>query len=158
MKRDQLIALKEESETMTRDEEKYVSTMNSSIKKENMDVETKIAEKEKLERLVSELKHGSLLLTQTAEILKNRQSTIELKMTTEEQNSNVKGFHSAQKALKDTVENVNKIDEIKGKTLEEISGMVTKITEKLKVERERLQPMVSVKTIRYTITSIFSKH
>ena len=31
---------------------------------------------------------------------------------------------------------------MKGQTLQEISEMVTKITEKLKVERERLQPMV----------------
>ena len=102
----------------------------------------KMKEQKRLEKHLSYLQYESLILQRTADILKSRHKNIEKFMSDQEEKANAKGFHDAKKTLEDTVENVTKIDEIKGQTLQEISEMVTKITEKLKVEREQLQPMV----------------
>ncbi len=111
---------------------------------ETPSIEMKLAEQERLKRNVSEMQHESLILQRTVDILKSRHHNIEKFMAEQEELANAKGFHHAQKRLEDTVKSVAEIDEKKGQTLQEISEMVTKITEKLNVERERLQPMVSL--------------
>lgn len=105
-------------------------------------IQVKVKEQKRLERHLSHLQYESLILQRTMDILKSRHQNIEKFMSDQEEKANAKGFHNAKKTLEDTVENVTKIDEMKGQTLQEISEMVTKITEKLKVERERLQPMI----------------
>lgn len=143
-KSDQLIALQERVDVQKRTldeteisegEEKLSDCKDSAL-------ETKLAEQERLQRYLSDMQHESLILQRTVDILRSRHHDIESFMSEEEERANAKGFHKVQATLKNTVDNVAEVDVMKGQTLQEISGMVTKITDKLKIERERLQPMV----------------
>lgn len=105
-------------------------------------LESKLAEQKRLKQHISEMRHESLILQRTVDTLKSRHHNIEKFMSEQEEQAKAKGFHNAQKTLQSTVKDVAKIDVMKGQTLQEISEMVTKITEKLKVQRDKLQPMV----------------
>ena len=144
MKSKELDSLKEmaNAEKVKLERNKLNSIAETKGSSEQSEIQEKMKEQKRLEKHLSYLQYESLILQRTADILKSRHKNIEKFMSDQEEKANAKGFHDAKKTLEDTVENVTKIDEIKGQTLQEISEMVTKITEKLKVEREQLQPMV----------------
>ena len=137
MKADQLCVLQEEVNTI-RDKEISIKE-DSSLDDE---LRVKVEEQKSLEKQLEQLQDESQSFQNDVDELKRRQRFLENERYADEQNADAKGFHKAQKTLQDTIENDNEVNELKGDTLEEISGMVTKITDKLKVERERLQPMV----------------
>lgn len=139
MKVKQLSALKEKNKTLN-----YESTDDNDV--EISELKKRAVEKEKLEQYALDMHHDYLLLQKTADVLKSRCRKAELLIANQEEKADAKGFHQTQKTLKETLQNVAEIDEMKGLTLQEISEMVTNMTETLKVQRERLQPMVRLQT------------
>ena len=102
-----------------------------------------LSKREIQQQVIISLQDDCSLLQKTADLLKSRRDKIEKYIMDHEEHANAKGFYNASKVLRDTVDNVTKIDEMKGQTLQEISDMVTMISEKLRVNREKLQPIVS---------------
>ena len=72
-----------------------------------------------------------------------------------EERAGIKGLTSIQETLKCVKQNTEKVNREKGETLQEISDMVTEMTERLRKDRENLQPKVS-STIRRDISFITS--
>lgn len=64
-----------------------------------------------------------------------------------EEKAGVKGYHETQERLQVVQRDAEEVNRVKGETLQEISDIVTEMTETLAKERENLQPMVSSKFV-----------
>lgn len=114
----------------------HISSTNSD------QLQLKVDERDRIKVEISGMQYESLVLERTVDILRNRLHDIQESLSEQEKQSNVQGFHSVQEEIMETERHEAEMDERKGQTLQEISDMITKMTEKLKVERERLQPLV----------------
>ncbi|KAI9209448.1 uncharacterized protein BJ171DRAFT_564624 [Polychytrium aggregatum] len=110
----------------------------------------KILKGEEFKRYVSELRGKSMvykrkkaelsemtaeygILQRTEELLKIRERPLQEALTALEKQSGVSGFHAAQETLEKVSERKSEIDEAKGKTLEEISNLIQKLTQTINV-------------------------
>ena len=119
------------------------TTNLNPISNTNFDqLQQKLDKRDRIKVDISDMQYESLVLERTVDILRNRLHDIQESLSEEEKKSNVKGFHSVQDEIMETERHEAEMDERKGQTLQEISDMITKMTKKLKVERERLQPLV----------------
>lgn len=96
---------------------------------------------------ISSLHYESLVLDRTVTVLQGRHGNIEEFLKQQEEKAGVKGFHETQERLQHAEREKEEVDQMKGETLQEISDMVTEMTDILKREREKLQPMVSQKEL-----------
>ena len=125
--------------------------MNTGNSKERL--QQKINERKNINREISDMQYESLVLQRTVDILQNRLQSFHQYVTEQEEQGNVKGFHRVQEEILEVEQHEAAIDEKKGQTLQEISDMITKMTEKLKIERERLHPLVSFMFVQCVIVT-----
>jgi chromosome segregation ATPase len=91
-----------------------------------------INEKEEREALLASLKEENIKLGETLNSIKDRFG------------SNIDEILEARHKIQAIDEESNEVNMAKGQTLQQISEIVTEMTETLKTERENLEPMVSV--------------
>ncbi len=117
------------------------------MKKSSVDVnhtpfQQKVDERDRINNEISVMQNESLELQRTIDIWQTRLHNIQQSITEKEEQGNAKGFHKVQEEILQVEQHEAEIDERKGQTLQEISDMITAMTEKLKIERDRLQPLV----------------
>ena len=94
-------------------------------------------------KLISDLTNTNNAMEGTISELKAKHTNARQFLETREEEAGVKGFHAIQETLQNVQKDTEEVNKTKGETLQEISDIVTEMTEKLKREREKLQPMVS---------------
>ena len=78
----------------------------------------------------------------TAEILQGREESLRETLSRMEAEKGVSGFTEAQAAMTQLSETTAGVDEAKGKTLEQMSGMVSTLTGKIGERKTRLAPII----------------
>ena len=112
-------------------------------------------EEEARKKLVFDLTNEVDALNRTISGLKEKRDNLRQAKEEREERAGIKGLTSIQETLKCVKQNTEKVNREKGETLQEISDMVTEMTERLRKDRENLQPKVS-STIRRDISFITS--
>ncbi|KAI8825704.1 uncharacterized protein EV422DRAFT_563535 [Fimicolochytrium jonesii] len=89
------------------------------------------------------------ILQRTEEILMNKQKGMEDSLTALEKRHGVAGYHAAQETLEKVSERKAEVDEAKGRTLEEISAIITKLTNDINDKKTVLAPVIQeLRTLR----------
>ncbi|TPX69293.1 hypothetical protein SpCBS45565_g02540 [Spizellomyces sp. 'palustris'] len=138
--------------------------------------EVEKAQGEEFKRYVSELRAKSTIykkkkaeisaitaefgiLQRTEEVLTSRQKTMEDSLTALEKRHGVAGFHVAQETLEKVSERKAEIDEVKGRTLEEISGIIQKLTNNINEKKSFLSPVIQeLRTMRSQVQELETEH
>ena len=82
-------------------------------------------------------------LQRTVEILHGREETLRESLTRMEAEKGVSGFTEAQATMTQLSETTAGVDEAKGKTLEQMSDMVSTLTGKIGERKTRLAPIIT---------------
>ncbi|TPX60824.1 hypothetical protein PhCBS80983_g01510 [Powellomyces hirtus] len=99
------------------------------------------------------------VLQRTEEILASRQQGMEDSLTAMEKRHGVAGFHIAQETLEKVSERKAEVDEAKGRTLEEISGIITKLTTNINEKKNHLSPVIQeLRTLRVQLSELESQY
>ncbi|KND05085.1 uncharacterized protein SPPG_00760 [Spizellomyces punctatus DAOM BR117] len=99
------------------------------------------------------------ILQRTEEILTSRQKTMEDSLTALEKRHGVAGFHIAQETLEKVSERKAEIDEVKGRTLEEISGIIQKLTNNINEKKSFLAPIIQeLRTMRSQVQELETEY
>eukprot|EP00771_Trimastix_marina_P001883 gnl/Trimastix_PCT/2992.p1 GENE.gnl/Trimastix_PCT/2992~~gnl/Trimastix_PCT/2992.p1 ORF type:complete len:677 (+),score=261.50 gnl/Trimastix_PCT/2992:65-2095(+) len=87
--------------------------------------------------------HAELgVLDRTVEILKSRDANLEDFLKRLEERQGVSGHREAQRELQEVSTQKSALDQMKGKTLEEISRIVVEINDTIRKKRAQLSPMI----------------
>lgn len=97
---------------------------------------------EEKQREISFLTEENSGLDKTIATLNERHENLDDQLRKEEEKAGVNGYHDAQEQLKRVEKDSGEVNKVKGETLQEISEIVSEMTEILKNEREKLHPMV----------------
>ena len=97
--------------------------------------------KEKKQEL-SELKSEYGVLARTLEVLKAREESLQQSLSAMEASKGVAGFRSTQENLEKAATVKASLDEQKGATLEDMSGLVHQLTLKISERKSRLAPII----------------
>ncbi|KAJ3020677.1 Intraflagellar transport protein 81 [Thoreauomyces humboldtii] len=99
------------------------------------------------------------ILQRSEEILENRQHGMEESLTALEKRHGVSGFHVAQETLEKVSERKAEVDEAKGRTLEEISAIITKLTNNINEKKNHLSPVIQeLRTLRQQLQELETEY
>ncbi|KAI9105390.1 hypothetical protein DFS34DRAFT_599192 [Phlyctochytrium arcticum] len=82
------------------------------------------------------------ILQRTEEILTTKRKALEDALSQLEKRHGVAGFHVAQETLEKVSERKAEVDELKGRTLEEISGIIQKLMDNINEKKSSLSPVI----------------
>jgi len=91
---------------------------------------------------LAELRTETVVLNRTETILRSRDANLQDFIQKQEQKAGVEGFTETVKQLEQVSEQTATLNETKGKTLEEISKIVTDINQALKERKNKLAPQI----------------
>ncbi len=91
---------------------------------------------------LAELKAEAGVLARTAEVLKVRAGEVAGVVSNHERDRGVQGYRGVEEQLERVAKEKAEVDEEKGRTLEEMSGMVTQLTMKIGERKARLAPII----------------
>ncbi|KAJ3123398.1 Intraflagellar transport protein 81 [Nowakowskiella sp. JEL0407] len=167
-KAQRLAALHEEINSLTVElEKKKESSKNSGVKimkgeefkKYVNDLRGKSTVYKRKKAEISEIIAEFGILQRTEEILKGREKTIQLKIQELEKKSGVSGFHAAQDNLEKVSERKGELDQVKGKTLSEISEIVQNLMKSINDKKTKLSPIIQeLRTIRQAVQELESAY
>ena len=103
-----------------------------------------IKEKCARERHMNTLQQEIQVLDRTITLLRSKHQVVDEYLKKQEVDAGIEGFHEIRSKKQIVEKDAVEINLLKGETLREISNIVSKMTEKLKIEREKLQPLVSL--------------
>mmetsp|Transcript_51921 Transcript_51921/g.86312 ORF Transcript_51921/g.86312 Transcript_51921/m.86312 type:complete len:680 (+) Transcript_51921:62-2101(+) len=99
------------------------------------------------------------ILQRTEEVLKSRDHDLQGFLREMESKRGVAGYSDTQNKLEQVSEQKAEIDEMKGKTLEEISEVVRAINESIKERKSKLAPQIKeLRQVRQLYTEIETEH
>ncbi|KAI8590958.1 hypothetical protein BDZ88DRAFT_412911 [Geranomyces variabilis] len=99
------------------------------------------------------------VLQRSEEILRSKQQGMEDSLTAMEKRHGVAGFHAAQETLEKVSEHKAEVDEAKGRTLEEISAIITKLTNNINEKKNQLSPVIQeLRTLRAQYSDLESDY
>jgi len=93
-------------------------------------------------RTLSALEKEVSVLKNSEEILRSRLAALDVQLKNQEINSGVRGYRETQANLEQASEETAQLDEIKGRTLEEITGIIQTIVEELEEKKAAIKPKV----------------
>lgn len=96
----------------------------------------------KLKAELGELRAETVTLHRTEQILRGRVANLDLFLSELEQRKGVRGYRDTQDKIERAAEQTAEVDQMKEKTLEEISNMVRTITQQLKEKKKDLAPQI----------------
>lgn len=91
---------------------------------------------------ISDLRAESGVLARTEEILKQRDEDINRKLSRLEKAKGVSGYRETQEALENVSSIKSDLDQMKGRTLEDISHMVQQLTRRISDKKSALAPII----------------
>lgn len=91
---------------------------------------------------MAELRAEAGVLSRTEEILKSRQDAINRQLGAMEDKKGISGFHTTQDALESVSALKSELDSMKGRTLEDISVLVTKFNRRIQEKKSALAPII----------------
>ncbi len=103
---------------------------------------------DEVQNKISKLQSENQVLAGTLNALYRRHSNIEEFLKKQEEKAGVKGYRETHEKILDTEKRAEEVNRLKGETLQEVSDMVTEMTSRLKRDRKKLQPMVSMYSIQ----------
>lgn len=110
---------------------------------------TKTNRYKKLKTELANIRAESVVLSRTEQILRSRDENLQDLMDKIEETHGVKGYMQTQEALVQVSRAGASTDQLKGKTLEEISAIVQNINVMLKERKNRLAPQIKeLRTVR----------
>eukprot|EP00761_Pharyngomonas_kirbyi_P002801 gb/GECH01002805.1/.p1 GENE.gb/GECH01002805.1/~~gb/GECH01002805.1/.p1 ORF type:complete len:680 (+),score=221.75 gb/GECH01002805.1/:1-2040(+) len=110
------------------------------LKRYSQSVRGKKSKYQKLRTELSEMQSEHGVLSRTEDILASQLEEVQTRLNQLEEEKGISGYRRTQYTLEDVSMEKSNIDKKKGKTLEEISEIVTEINEKIQAEKERLAP------------------
>jgi intraflagellar transport protein 81 len=98
---------------------------------------------------LAEIKNESVVLSRTEQILRGRDKNLKDYIDKVEAKRGVSGFNETKNKMEEVSEKMSQVNEMKGKTLAEISMVVTNINQTLKERKNRLAPQIKeLRTVR----------
>ncbi|XP_076020883.1 intraflagellar transport protein 81 homolog [Genypterus blacodes] len=103
----------------------------------------------KKRQLIAELKAEYGVLQRTEELLKQRHETVQHKLQTAEAQKGISGYSNTQEELERVSAIKSELDEKKGRTLDDMSGMVKKLNSMIVEKKSALAPIIKeLRTLR----------
>jgi chromosome segregation ATPase len=119
------------------------------LKKYGAVVREKIEKYRKMREELSSLRAELVVLQRTEQILKSRHKNLDAFLEDLERSKGVAGYRETQRSLVEMSEKSAEVDQMKGATLEQISGMVEQIQREFRQKQNALQPlMAQLKQVR----------
>jgi len=154
-------AKKDRSELLKQFEEKElkaseISSQNGNkqrsepeLKKYAKQIRAKTREYTQKRQQLAEIKNESVVLSRTEQILRGRDKNLKDYIDKMEAKKGVAGFNETKNKMEEVSEKMSQVNEMKGKTLAEISLVVTNINQTLKERKNRLAPQIKeLRTVR----------
>lgn len=110
-------------------------------------------------RVISELQREGVVLSRTEAILKSRCDNLEEVLSKIERRAGVSGYMNTQQKLESVTTSTAALNQNKGKTLEEISKIVTDISATLNTRKNRLAPKIKrLRSVRQEFQEIDAEY
>lgn len=119
-----------------------VMPKGQDFKKYAQDLRKKTANYRTMKKKLAVLQHESVILSRTEAILKSRCENLEEVLANIEKAKGVSGYTSTEASLAAVSSATAQLNQTKGKTLEEISRIVTDINSTLGMRKNRLAPQI----------------
>ena len=139
----QLTKVRNENEDKPIDK-KDVQREGDKLKKIESSIQNLSKDLKDSEVLRSELSQEILILQRTEDIMRKKSKFIQDQLEQHSSKEQISALRETRSKMQLAHEQTQKVNEIKGQALEEISSIVTKMTKKLGQRQENLQPMVCV--------------
>lgn len=112
-----------------------------------------------LKQQLADIRQETVVLARTEQLLKNRAENLDQFLEDLEARRGVSGYTGVQANLEKVSKAKAQIDSTKGKTLNEISKIVSNINAKLRERKEKLQPLINeLKQLRSQYTEVESEY
>mmetsp|Transcript_15452 Transcript_15452/g.36457 ORF Transcript_15452/g.36457 Transcript_15452/m.36457 type:complete len:703 (+) Transcript_15452:162-2270(+) len=144
--------LKEKSEALNRDIEDKEAKMSEmtgpkfmkreEFKKYASELRHKTNKFKKMKQELAEIRAEAVVVSRTQAILRGLDSSLGEVLEKIEAEKGIAGYSKTQERLEEASEKKSELDETKGRTLEEISKIVTDITQSLKERKNKLAPQI----------------
>jgi intraflagellar transport protein 81 len=119
------------------------------LKKYAEQIRAKTKEYKTKRQHLAEIKNESVVLSRTEQILKGRDKNLKDYIEKQEAKKGVSGFNETKNKMEEVSEKMSQVNEMKGKTLAEISMVVTNINQTLKERKNKLAPQIKeLRTVR----------
>lgn len=144
--------LREKRESLSRDIEDKEAKMSEmtgpkfmkreEFKKYASELRHKTNKFKKMKQELAEIRAEAVVVSRTQAILRGLDSSLGEVLERIEAEKGVAGYSKTQERLEEASEKKSELDETKGRTLEEISKIVTDITQSLKERKNKLAPQI----------------
>lgn len=113
----------------------------------------------KMKAELAEIRAETVVLNRTEQLLRGRDGNLSDFLAKQEAKAGVQGYHDTEKKLQSVSEKQGDINQAKGKTLDEISKIVTDINQTLKERKNKLAPQIKeLRAVRQRYQEVEQDH